>query len=65
MVSVNVSKDKGRTNAQGAPIKYCEGTCLSTDPKPTDWDNGSTLVEMDTSKVLFWDLENKVWREFS
>lgn len=65
MVSVNVSKDKGRTDAQGAPIKYCEGTCLSTDQKPTDWDNGSILVEMDTSKVLFWDLENKVWKEFS
>ena len=44
-------------------IKCREGVCLSTDPKPTDWENGSTLLEMDTSKVFVYDATNSTWRE--
>jgi len=41
-----------------------EGTCLSTDTKPTDWDSGSILLEIDTSKVYMYDAENEQWREW-
>lgn len=44
-------------------IKCREGVCLSTDAKPTDWENGSTLLEMDTSKVFVYDKANSTWRE--
>ena len=44
-------------------IKCREGVCLSTDTKPTDWENGSTLLEMDTSKVFVYDAANSTWRE--
>lgn len=46
---------------------------LSTDEKPTEYenegkksyiDNGSTFIEMDSSKIYFYDLENKQWKEF-
>lgn len=40
-----------------------EGTCLSTDTKPTDWENGSVLIEIDTGKVYVYDEENTIWRE--
>lgn len=43
-------------------IKCREGVCLSTDAKPTDWENGSTLLEMDTGTVFVYDAANKVWR---
>lgn len=43
-------------------IKCREGVCLSTDAKPTDWENGSTLLEMDTGNVFVYDAANKVWR---
>ncbi len=37
---------------------------LSTDTKPTDnVPNGSTYLEMDTSKVFGFDEEHKVWIE--
>ena len=42
-----------------------EAYCLSTDTKPTtNVGNGSVLVEMDTSKVFFYDERNNTWREF-
>lgn len=31
--------------------EHIEGTCLSTDVKPTDWPEGSALLELDTKKV--------------
>ena len=43
-------------------IKCREGVCLSTDAKPTDWENGSTLLEMDNGNVFVYDADNKVWR---
>ena len=46
---------------------------LSTDTKPTKFedddkttyiDNGSIFIELDTSKIYFYDLENEQWLEF-
>lgn len=45
-------------------IKCREGVYLSTDTKPTDWENGSTLLEMDTGNVYVFDKANntlEVW----
>lgn len=36
---------------------------LSTDPKPTNVPNGSTVWEMDTGKIFAFDKENNLWRE--
>lgn len=41
---------------------------LSTDTKPTEIDgkeiaNGSVFIEIDTQKILFFDAENKEWKE--
>ena len=45
--------------------KYVEGACLSTDTKPTSGIlNGSVLIEMDTSKVYFYDESGSQWLEF-
>ena len=44
---------------------YCTGCCLAEDLKPTaGLANGSQLVEMDTSKLFFFDEQNARWREF-
>ena len=42
-----------------------QGSCLSTDTKPTDVANGSILVEMDTGTAYMFDEENSTWREFT
>ncbi len=43
--------------------KYIEGACLSSDTKPTQGiENGSCLIEMDTSTVFFFDEQNHTWR---
>lgn len=43
-----------------------EGECLSTDQKPIGtYRNGSILLEMDTSKLFFYDEANSTWREWS
>lgn len=65
MVTINDVKDLGNTDANGNSIKYCEGTCLSSDQKPTNVDNGSKLVEMDTGALYLYDRQNGVWREWS
>lgn len=45
--------------------RYIEGTCLSSDAKPTEGImNGSTLIEMDTASVYFYDEENANWEKF-
>lgn len=44
---------------------YIEGSCLSTDTKPTNVANGSKLIEMNTSKLYIFDEANKTWREWS
>lgn len=62
MVTYNFVKDFGHTDASGNPVKYYEGTCLSSDTKPTDVDNGSKLMESDTSTLYIYDAENSTWR---
>lgn len=42
-----------------------DGYCLSSDTKPTDVANGSTLIEMDTQKVYMFDEANSQWHEFA
>lgn len=37
---------------------------LSTDAKPTGVGNGSTFIEMDTSKVYFYDADGEEWKEW-
>ncbi len=39
-----------------------EGTCLSSDTKPTAYGNGSILMEMDTSTLYMFDEANRTWR---
>lgn len=52
----------GRRNPNKTGRFYKEGTCLSTDTKPLDLDNGSKLLEIDTSTLYVFDLENETWR---
>lgn len=43
----------------------CDIRCMSTDEKPTEGiANGSDLIEMDTSKVFFFDEDGKTWEEW-
>lgn len=58
----SVSDDRLEANAM-ENVDCREGICLSTDAKPTDWENGSTLLEMDTGKVYIYDAQNTMWRE--
>ena len=52
-------------NDNGEPVYYGEGTCISADTKPTGMANGSSLIEMDTGKILMYDAENELWRELT
>lgn len=40
---------------------YGEGICLSTDEKPVGMSNGSSLIEMDTGTVYYFDEEHSQW----
>lgn len=43
-----------------------EATCLSSDTKPTaNVANGSILIEMDTSKMYFFDEAHSAWKEWA
>lgn len=45
---------------------YIEGSCLSTDDKPTTGvKGGSKLLEIDTSTLYIYDEDNTVWRAWS
>lgn len=54
-----------RVTSGGLPIYYREGSCLSTDTKPTDCENGSVMLEMDTSKMYMYDAANAEWKEWT
>ena len=46
---------------------FREGTCLSTDTKPTTdttMANGSVLIEIDTSKIYFYNEASSAWLEW-
>lgn len=54
------------TNASDGEVTVTTGwdlRGLSTDNKPTDVPNGSTFLEMNTSKVYVFDAENSQWLE--
>ena len=47
--------------------KYCKGEVLwglSSESKPTSVANGSAFIEMDSSKVYFFDATNSKWFEW-
>lgn len=61
---ITITKDKINLTNENNSIQTIFG--LSTDTKPTDEIiNGSIFIEMDTSKIYFYDLENEQWREFN
>lgn len=43
-----------------------EGFCTSSENKPTtaEFANGSSVIEMDTGKLYFYDENASTWREF-
>ena len=60
-----IAMTKIGTNIKDENSSILEIIGLSTDTKPTDnISNGSIFIEMDTSKIYFYDLQNKQWREF-
>lgn len=60
MVTITETK---KLNKNGKSL--IEGTCLSSDTKPTTYVNGSILLEMDTSTLYFYDEANSTWRAWS
>ena len=61
MVTYNDAKSMGYPGKTSLTI-----TGLSTDTKPTvGVQNGSAFIEMDTSKLYFYDEENQTWEEFA
>lgn len=48
-----------------ATKKYVEGKCKSTDSKPLDVANGSTLLEIDTGTLYMFDESSNQWRAWS
>lgn len=42
-----------------------EAVCVQADSKPTIYANGSICVEMDTSKLYFFDEASATWREWA
>ena len=60
---IATTKTKANVKDNNNPILELRG--LSTDTKPTEnISNGSVFIEMDTSKIYFYDAENKEWKEF-
>lgn len=37
---------------------------LSTDTKPSDVNNGTCFIEMDTGAIYFYDAANETWLEW-
>lgn len=53
-------------SASGATVNVYDIAGLSADSKPVTEDvgNGSSFIEMDTSKVYFYDEAGHTWREW-
>ena len=53
-------------SASGASVQTVTLMGLSSDTKPTDVSiaNGSAFIEMDTSKVFFYDAAGSQWLEW-
>lgn len=60
---LSIIKEEGNIKDGNKPI--LEITGLSTDEKPTEnITNGSKFIEIDTSKIYFYDAQNQEWKEF-
>lgn len=60
-----ISITKKDTNIKDGNKPILEIRGLSTDEKPTEnVSNGSIFIEIDTSKIYFYDAENSQWKEF-
>lgn len=62
MITRNISSMVPRDDGHKYRI---EGSCLSSDIKPTDVANGSVLIEMDTGDVYQFDEEGSRWLKFT
>ena len=53
-------------NAEGVTVQIVTMMGLSTDSKPTDASigNGSAFLEMNTSKLYFYDAASESWKEW-
>ena len=61
MISYQVYQFSGE-KTDGTNLNYFEGTCLSTDTKPTqNVANGSKLLEMDTATMYMYDAAGSQW----
>lgn len=65
---ISISEMKASSKESNYYIGEIRG--LSTDEKPTETVSGKTIsngcvfIELDTSKIYFYDAENKEWLEF-
>ena len=65
MVRKMITYDKMVVNfRESGEIFRVDGKCLSTDEKPTDVENGSSLIEMDTGTLYFFNETEKQWLPF-
>ena len=65
MVNITYYKHTTYNTKEQRYNEHVEGTCLSTDTKPDNWDGRSILLEIDTSKVYMYDAENEQWKEWT
>lgn len=60
-----ITPENGIQSSGGFYAAPCTYYGLSTDVKPTmGVANGSAFIEMDTSKLYFFDAANATWREW-
>lgn len=61
-----ITPDYGAQLIEGKYIRPVTFVGLSTDVKPVeDVANGSIFIEIDTSTLYFFDLDNEEWKEWS
>ena len=64
---IRILKSEVVAKAPDDTVYYVEGSCLSTDTKPTDGiANGSVMVEVNTGDVYFYNESGEAWvKQFS
>lgn len=65
---ITIYKNKNLKTTKNGETSSYELRGLSTDEKPTkiegkDIPNGTIFIEINTGKIFFYDLENKLWEE--
>lgn len=68
MAVIVYGQEKTRAIDKATPVKT-DGSCLTTDTKPTDWADGSTITVMNatvTPKVVdsIWQRHDGDWYKF-